>query len=383
MWGIKVQLALAALRLLAAPPLPQGDDPPLPVRPAEPQLEEQEVRAAEPQFPSFAFRGFADLTFFAESDPRPSPDGAPSGDSAFALGMLDFFLTANLSRNLTFLAEVVVELEEDGQSEVDPERFLLKYAWSDAFRVAIGRSHTALGYWNEAYHHGLFLQPTVNRPQGLEWEDSGGVLPVHSVGLELSGRARTGPWEVAYVANLANGRGKDRETVQTTGDLNDEKAAAGKVSASYSFGGGGLVFGASAYRDVIPANREVAGREGEMDELIRGAHLRYRGRRLEVLGEFFAIRHQDQATRREFDHVAWYALVIGRLGRWQPYVGVDVLDFEPGDLFYAPDDEDLDRYLVGIRYDIAPVAALKVEARRDERPTDSNHVLALQAAFTF
>jgi hypothetical protein len=74
------------------------------------------------------------------------------------------------------------------------------------------------------------LQPTVERPEALKFEDDGGILPVHSVGLEMGGGSRGESWELHYVANLANGRGLDREAVQGGADLNRDKALGVKLT---------------------------------------------------------------------------------------------------------------------------------------------------------
>ena len=48
--------------------------------------------------------------------------------------------------------------------------------------LEVGRFHTDIGYWNTAFHHGLWLQIPVERPHVLRFEDDGGLVPVHWVG---------------------------------------------------------------------------------------------------------------------------------------------------------------------------------------------------------
>ena len=55
------------------------------------------------------------------------------------------------------------------------------------FNVAVGRYHTAIGYYNNAYHHGKWLQTAAERPHIYDFEDSGGLLPIHNVGVSVSG----------------------------------------------------------------------------------------------------------------------------------------------------------------------------------------------------
>jgi hypothetical protein len=37
--------------------------------------------------------------------------------------------------------------------------------------------------WNHEHHHGQFLQTSITRPSAEEWEDEGGIIPQHFVGL--------------------------------------------------------------------------------------------------------------------------------------------------------------------------------------------------------
>ena len=121
------------------------------------------------------------------------------------------------------------------------------------------RVHTALGYWNLTYHHGLLLQPTIRRPEALRFEDNGGILPIHNVGLAGGGRVFAGDWSFDYTANLANGRGPDRTKVQNGTDANDEKAIVVNLVGTYT---DRLSVGVSFYDDDIPPDPAVPGREG-------------------------------------------------------------------------------------------------------------------------
>lgn len=336
--------------------------------------------AAEPHQPRFALHGFADVTLLSEWF-EASADG-PSGSSGFALGQFDLYIVSALAERLSFLGESVFEFIGGGWI-VDVERVLLKYSWSDYLRLSVGRGHTALGYWNEAYHHGSLLYPTVERPEALKFEDDGGILPVHFVGVELSGTAPLGGnWGLEYVADVANGRGPIQDFIQSAGDINRSKAVAVKLSLAHQ-GNRTFRIGPSVYRDVIPPNVDVPGREGTIDGTVFGAHLVYEDRRLQLFGEAYALRNEYQNTGRRFDHSAWYAVLVARLGRWNPYIGIDGIGFETGDLFFPAEFDDLDRYLGGLRFDVNAFNAVKVELRHDRRPDGRTNALAIQTAFTF
>jgi hypothetical protein len=222
----------------------------------------------------------------------------------------------------------------------------------------------------------------VDRPQALKFEDDGGILPVHSVGIEVSGRFPMSGWDLDYVGNLANGRGPIPDAVQGVSDLNRQKALALKLSLTRS-GARSVSLGPSIYHDLIPAEPTVPGREGEIRELIPGAHFVYRDPAVELIAEATRVHHEDRVSGLVFDHLAGYAVAGITLGDWTPYAGVDQIDFDPGDLFFAGMDTDLTRVLAGVRYAVSHANTIKVEYRHDDRPTGAIHVFAVQSAFAF
>ena len=140
--------------------------------------------------PNLVIRGFADVNYVAFSD-----RGELAGrENSFALNELDLLLTSQLSNELSVLSEVVFHFGvTDDLSFFEIERFYLKYSPSDLFNIKFGRIHTPIGYWNQAFHHGAWFQTTVTRPEIFKFEDDRGILPVHSVGVELLGVQRAGP----------------------------------------------------------------------------------------------------------------------------------------------------------------------------------------------
>jgi len=100
-------------------------------------------------------RGFADIDFHTIQG-----DSAPN---TFLLGQLDLLLTSRLSDEFSFVGEVVLEANEANAFGIDIERMMLQYAPSNYFKVSAGRYHTAIGYYNTAYHHGNWFQTTGAR----------------------------------------------------------------------------------------------------------------------------------------------------------------------------------------------------------------------------
>jgi hypothetical protein len=90
---------------------------------------------------------------------------------------------------------------------IDIERLQLTYRANPYFQLTGGRFHTAIGYYNTAYHHGTWFQTATGRPFMYDFEDSGGILPVHSVGASAEGDVR-GAEKIGlhWIAEMSNGR---------------------------------------------------------------------------------------------------------------------------------------------------------------------------------
>ena len=145
----------------------------------------------------YAMNIFGDVNFHFGNPPgdngaTPTPIAS---HPSFALGSLSFLITGELEKHFVSTAEFALEYDDaTNQVGVDIERLHVGYL-GEHFFVYAGRVHTAFGYWNNAYHHGKWLQPNVERPRWVEFEDTGGLLPVHTVGVSAGNehrRRRTG-----------------------------------------------------------------------------------------------------------------------------------------------------------------------------------------------
>ena len=204
---------------------------------------------------AFELNGFADVSFIksTEGNNRAEDDDEyRNGDIAF--GTLDLYLAQTLD-DIDILVELIVEKG----NVLDLERLTLGYTFSDAVKLRAGRFHTPLGFWNNAYHHGVQLQPTIERPDFLKFEDDGGVLPTHVVGASLGGRVHTGIGAIEYTAMIGNGpqivdenedtylkKGEDVLSPNNISDNNIGKAVAFNAAISPSFVSG-LKLGVSGH----------------------------------------------------------------------------------------------------------------------------------------
>src|SRR5258706_4324779 len=169
----------ATLLFLVALSLPSG----LPLRAAG---HDHDAAPAGPQVQT-TFRVYGDAGF--KYDSRP-PVGVVKG--SFLVGALDFFASAQIEDHVRVLAETGVEYEPaTNEAGIDLERLYGSYTLDDRLYLKIGREHSAVSRWDRRYHHGKLFWPSLTKPFLARFEDQGGPLPIHHVGLEIGGRAES------------------------------------------------------------------------------------------------------------------------------------------------------------------------------------------------
>jgi len=292
--------------------------------------------------------------------------------SGFKLGQLALFVTSELAPGFSFLAETVFEYQSD--FVVDVERLSVSYQVAPWLRFTAGKHHNPIGYWNAAYHHGTLLQPTIDRPIMFLFEDEGGVLPIHSIGLMASGRDIS-PLHFGYDVLLSNGLG-----ATPAGDNDANKALTVRVSTQAT---SALLVGTSGYVDrVSPGVVQPGG--GTLGEAVQigmwGGHAVYNGAHLEarVEGQVMTARSASAGTRRAN---LGYGYAGFRVGEFVPYARYDALAIDVGNPWLdVPSKHAL---LGGLRYDAAATVAVKGEYGFVRESGRTKNGLSLQVAVGF
>jgi hypothetical protein len=320
--------------------------------------------------PRLQIQGFADMNFRV-SDQKGTTN-------TFALGQLDLFLTSRLSEKFSVLGELIVEAGADNNFSFEIHRLLLRYAHNDYFTFSAGRSHTAIGYYNTAYHHGSWFQTAANRPFIFAFESKGGMLPLHNVGLSITGRIPSAPFGLRYVAEIGNGRASrsplDR-AVQTAVDENNGKSFNLGVFARPK-ALPGFQTGFSYYRDSLTPNGSP-----KVGQSIMAAHIIYQNRLYEMLNEAVVIRHT--LRDRIFHTPGFYTQFSRSFGNARPYFRYQYVNTPHDDPIF-PDVGRRNGPALGLRYDISDFAAFKAQYDRTlRRRLSSLNELILQLAFTF
>lgn len=345
------QAALAAPTAVAAanpePSMQAAPSQKMPMPEHGGQIPQEAVQQAETHYPSLQIRGFADADYSATDQ-----KGTTSG---FDLGQFDLHIASALSQKISYFAEITVNAHPQDYT-IEMERSFIRYDYNDFFKISFGRFHTPIGYWNTAYHHGAWLQTTIDRPFMVKV--GGTFTPLHFVGALAEGNIPSGGLGLGYNVGIGNGRGELIARPGDAGDVNNNRAWVAKVFARpakvY-----GLEIGGSVYRDKITLPT------ANYREWIANAYLVWTKGAPEFLAEFDNVNHRNIATNAIANSNAMYAQFAYRL----PWFERTLKPYYRFEYTHMPLSEEVFTYqpqvesIFGVRYDISNFAAFKSEYR--------------------
>ena len=337
--------------------------------------------------------GFADvgLTY---SGRRPDDGRRRKG---FSVGSLDFYLTPQVGTHVKSLVELIFEMNHEGETEVELERFQIGYSFSDYLSLWGGRYHTPLGYWNTAFHHGKQFQTTVGRPKFLDFEDQDGVVPTHMTGLWGTGTVRAGSGKMSYDLYLANGPKVDGINADGNGKLDansfsdDNYRPAIGFNVGYDFGGtlDGLRLGVHCLHSDVDGYDRQGARISQSELNVFGGYGVYTADDWEIIGEFYQFLNRDRSGGTGVHSSSAGFLQAGRLlGSFTPYARFEFASFDQGDNYFnnLKEGHSYRRGLAGVRFDLTPKAALKLEGNHTRimnRNPDDYFEISSQFAIRF
>src|SRR5215467_1976864 len=340
------------------------------------QVTQEAAQQLEPHYPSLEVHGFADANFSATDQ-----KGTNSG---FNLGQFDLHLASALSQKISYFGEITVNAHPQDYT-IEMERSFIRYDYNDFFKISFGRFHTPIGYWNTAYHHGAWLQTTIDRPFIVKV--GGTFTPIHMVGFLAEGSIPSGGLGLGYNVGLGNGRGSLIGRPGDAGDVNNNRAWVAKLFARPARAYG-LEVGGSLYRDKITLPTGPNYREW-----ISSAYLAWTKGAPEFLAEFDNVHHRNIATDAVANSNAFYVQFGYRLPWFEktlkPYYRFEYTHMPLSEEIFTY--QPLEQSIFGLRYDISSFAAFKSEYRYSaghpalgsHPPIPAVNGLFLQTAFTF
>jgi len=377
---LRISAIWLATALLAAPAFAQTPPPPTPPDHDGHQAQGQaQGQNQGHEYPSLKLSGFGDLWF--------ATTRRPDGPHGFVEGQFVLHMASELSPRTTFFGELSFTPRTDAGTgspaatgfNAEVERMILRFDESDRLKLSFGRYHTPINYWNTAFHHGVWLQTTISRPEMIQF--GGRFLPVHFVGALVEGDVPAAGTNLHYQGGIGNGRGSVISRGGDAGDNNSFRAWLTNVFVKpdkvY-----GLQAGGSIYGDKITL---ASGRE--FNETIYAAHAVWQKEDPEVIAEFANVRHVDLLTNAVMWSHAYYVQAAYRLAkadRWKPYFRFEHVGVNPSDLMFQGIN-NLDGTTLGVRFDASGLVAVKGEFRTWTRGQDSqrNYGGFFQVCFTF
>lgn len=331
--------------------------------------------------PALKFRGFLDFNFGIgrAANPLIFPLNAPAHNT-FQSGEFDLFMTSKLSDSISFVGEVVIGSDPTNEWGIDIERLQLTYKASRYFEISGGRYHTSIGYYNTAFHHGTWFQTATGRPFMYFFEDNGGILPVHSVGVTTTGLVPgTDKLGLHWVAEVGNGRSSSPQASPVQNFLSDRNHKNFNLAAYITPEWlSGLQLGGSYYRD-----RMAPPGISPVEQQIESLYAVYITPRWESLTEGVLLNNRISGQSKTYRTPLAYTQISRKFGNFRPYVRYQYVN--------SPNNDPVNIYTgrykgpsVGVRMDFTNYAAFKIQYNRLEQL----NVLPLngvdfQLAFTF
>jgi hypothetical protein len=322
----------------------------------------------------FTFHGYADVGYLRNEDGL--------SDKRFNLGEIDLFATERISPKLTALMEVVLETDNQvlvADVPVNVERLLLQYRGNQYFNLDLGAYRTAIGFYNTTLR-ASWLQTSLTRPMLLTFEDEGGFLPLHNVGLSANGSVPSGALGLHYVVEV--GTSRNYAQPGRTGFDPEQNAAVNVALYARPRAIRGLQMGVSSYHDRFsPLPGSTFARS------VSTAHAVYQANRFEFLNEVILTKFREPGLG--YGSIPGFYSQLGyRLGsNWTPYTRYDYANVYGTGSVYDSISQYVPWHTVfsgGVRYDISEAVALKFEIGREmDRDRLAFIRAAMQVAFTF
>ena len=330
------------------------------------------------------WRGFGEVNYkvLDQRTPELGTHGfVPGSAGNFYTGDFDLLLTARINDKASVLSEIVFG-EGDAQTYgVDLERFLLKYDYNDRLRMSFGRYHTAIGYYNTAFHSGKWLLTTADRPLIMEFAAHGGVLPTQAIGISVTGLVPSGRLGLNYLVEYGSAD-TIRPDIDGSGHVDDENNSNNLSLAAFARPDSipGLQLGASVYHDRI--SYFDLGPTVRVGQTIVNGHVVYVAHGIEFLNEGFLIRHSIEHSSTSLNMPAFYTQLSKRIGRLRPFFRYQYINTSQRSLFWDVGLRHGPSF--GARYDFNDNIAFKAQLDHTVRQNKPDlNGLQTQLAFTF
>jgi hypothetical protein len=331
------------------------------------------------------FRGYSDVNYgralFEKMPNANQVDGGLKGSpNSMNIGDFDLFVNSRISNHWSVLGELLITSDFSNEFGAEMDRLMLTYRKNDYFNVSIGKFNTALGYYPNAFHRARYFQTATGRPLMWADEDNGGILPLHSVGISMTGKIPSETWGLHWVAELVNGRPANSEAVPVQNFV-DENNGKGFDFGIYARPErlSGFQTGLSFYRDTLhPAFLGTS-----IGQTIITGHAVYVTSKMEWLNEASLVRNEQQATGFVNRSTTMYTQLSRSFGKNTPFARFDYQNVPTSDPLFGMFGRRSGPS-IGLNRRLADYVVFKLQyGLLQSRGNDSINDLQAQLAFAF
>lgn len=310
------------------------------------------------QQPHTAFpRPKLNVVLFGELDFR---EREHMGNDGFAKGQVVGQFNLQILDRFSVFSEVTTTRKRETDFIFEVERLIARYDYSDQYKLSFGRYHTPIGYWNSAFHHGSWLQTSVDRPETMKFGSN--IVPIHFVGGLLEGNI--GQSNFSYRVGFGNARSDVINEVENNFDHIYSRRA-GILGVTYrSTGRNRFEVGTN----VLVDKATTAAGQIKVDEIIFNGYVVLLNETPEIILEYTHAHHDSRLRNGSVNSVYGqfaYRLASGG-GKFKPYVRAEYIDVTSTNPLLGAFNLDYNGILGGVRWDFLPSAALKVELRNEK-----------------
>ncbi|MBI5040750.1 MAG: hypothetical protein HZB57_06020 [Gammaproteobacteria bacterium] len=280
------------------------------------------------------------------------------------------------------------ELHAAKEGEGEIARLQAGWRFTPQTTLWAGRFHNPQGYWNTQYHHGTYLQTSISRPGIERFDDEGGVLPSHFIGLQLDGTEDIGAdgglrYEFALVASGV----LSEEGLESPAFFMPQRSSKSTASLRATYTpteGGPLTLGAFLGRNQLPAD-DLAVRE--VTQVVYGTYATLDLNAVRLIGAITALNNELELTGRDttgsfanaYAQAEYLATPV-----WSVYGRIEGTSGDDNDPYLAL----FPRYVrnqgvAGLRWDLYDKQALKLEYSNPQIAAGRYEAVAVEWSMIF
>lgn len=265
----------------------------------------------------------------------------------------------------------------------DIERLKLGWRANNNTTIWIGQYHNPVGYWNRTFHHGSVEETASHRPGIAEYEENGGVIPMHLVGLmvEYTAPFDGGKFEYSFAVGEGPSLTADDklDAVNITGMGQAEHDTSATFGIAVSHGGTaladtGTTTGLFISRSVIPAESVLL---KEIQQDVFGGYFHVNWSDWDLIWAYYSVTNALLGTTGSDRHSfgGGYAQIEYDIDKlWIAYLRIEDIQGAEEDPYLAlfPDFIS-DRNLIGLKFNFRKKQSLSFEIH-EARLVEGEHL---------